>query len=162
MILIIGYGNALFADDGFGPAVIDSLMQRLNGNQTIETASCRQLLPEFVEQIAKADTVIFVDANVRLLPAQFDFSPLELDKECSPSQSGGTSAHVFSASSLLNTVDIIYGIRPSCWLCSVGPVDLRLGVPMSAAVATLIPRAVAAILDKAGLTELARSGGRKW
>jgi hydrogenase maturation protease len=160
MILVIGYGNTLCADDGFGPAVIDLLMERLQGNQSVEIISCRQLLPELVEQIAKAETVIFVDANVRLLPAQFEFSPLQVDKECSPSQSGGTSAHAFSASSLLNTVEVIYGTHPCCWLCSVGPVDLRLGVPMSEEVAGVIPLAVDAILNKASLTELARAGGR--
>jgi hydrogenase maturation protease len=156
MTLVIGYGNSLFADDGFGPAVIESLLEQLHGRQTIETISCHQLVPELVEPVAKATTVIFVDANVRLLPAQFDFSPLQLDHDNmnrSSDRSCGTSAHAFSVGSLLDTVVAIYGSRPACWLCSVGPVDLRLGGSLSAGVRNLIPTAVDTILDSVSLTE---------
>ncbi len=158
MMLIIGYGNALLGDDGFGLAVVDRLGECVYDSQNIEIIACRQLLPELAEKIASADGVIFVDANMRLPAASFDFSPLRSD-ETDSSQSGGANAHALSAASLMNAAAAIYGRQTPAWLCSAGPSELSLGAPMSYAVAELVPVAVEAILQNVKLTELTRTGG---
>jgi hypothetical protein len=62
LVLIIGVGNDLRGDDGAGPAVIDAVERHdLSG---VRTVWAHQLLPELAEQIAVAERVIFVDAEI--------------------------------------------------------------------------------------------------
>ena len=57
--LLIGYGNTLREDDGFGPSVA-ALLERHPG---FECLSAYQLTPELSEQIASYERVVFVDVN---------------------------------------------------------------------------------------------------
>lgn len=61
--LIIGYGNPLRGDDGFGLAVAEQL-QEMCLPDTASVVAYQQLMPELAEPISRADTVVFVDARV--------------------------------------------------------------------------------------------------
>lgn len=60
--LIIGYGNTLRSDDGAGQIVANQIAawNLLN----VRSLAVQQLTPELAEDIANADTVIFVDAII--------------------------------------------------------------------------------------------------
>jgi hydrogenase maturation protease len=57
---IIGYGNTLRGEDGFGVDVIELLQTHSLQNTKLISAFC--LTPELVLELLDADTIIFVDA----------------------------------------------------------------------------------------------------
>jgi hydrogenase maturation protease len=62
--LVIGYGNDLRSDDGAGRVVADRLDALALPGVTVR--SVIQLTPELALEIAKFDTVVFVDASVEV------------------------------------------------------------------------------------------------
>ena len=62
--LVIGYGNDLRSDDGAGRVVADRLDALALPDVTVR--SVIQLTPELALEIAKFDTVVFVDASVEV------------------------------------------------------------------------------------------------
>jgi hydrogenase maturation protease len=62
--LLIGYGNTLREDDGFGAAVARKAARRLSAKAGFEAISATQLTIEMSEKIAGYDRVIFADLNI--------------------------------------------------------------------------------------------------
>ena len=60
--LVIGYGNSLRSDDGAGQIVARKIASWNLPN--VRSLAVHQLTPELAEDIANADTVIFVDAVI--------------------------------------------------------------------------------------------------
>ena len=61
-LLVIGYGNRLRRDDVVGPRVAEAIENlQLSGVRTIV---CPLLTPELADPIARAEKVIFVDAEI--------------------------------------------------------------------------------------------------
>lgn len=65
--VLIGYGNSLREDDGFGPAVAALLSQ----HGGIKSLAAHQLVPEMAQEIAQGERVIFVDINIENPPGVF-------------------------------------------------------------------------------------------
>lgn len=110
--LIIGYGNPFRGDDGVGPHVAAQLGGLV----------AHQLVPEMAEQIAQAESVIFVDANCSLPPGTVQSLPL-------PEESMMT--HKSTPGSLLNLAKEVYGKSPPATLIAIGVSDFTLGAPMT-------------------------------
>jgi hydrogenase maturation protease len=66
-LLILGYGNPLRGDDGFGWRAAERLAG-LGRDADIEVRALQQLTPELAADVARAEQVIFIDAR-RGLPA---------------------------------------------------------------------------------------------
>jgi hydrogenase maturation protease len=66
-VLIIGFGNPLRGDDGFGWHAAQRLCERL-GSPDVQVIACHQLTPELAEDIGAAERVLFIDA-ARDLPS---------------------------------------------------------------------------------------------
>ena len=60
MNLVIGYGNPLRRDDGFGAVVANEVGHRLDA----AVLAPQQLLPEHTDIVRRALSVIFVDASI--------------------------------------------------------------------------------------------------
>ena len=60
--LVIGYGNSLRSDDGAGQIVANYMA--IWNLPNVRSLAVHQLTPELAEDIANADTVIFVDAVI--------------------------------------------------------------------------------------------------
>ncbi|MGF1587982.1 MAG: hydrogenase maturation protease [Pleurocapsa sp.] len=60
--LVIGYGNTLRSDDGAGQSAANQIAAW--GLPNVRSLAVHQLTPELAEDIANADTVIFVDAVI--------------------------------------------------------------------------------------------------
>lgn len=110
--LIIGYGNPFRGDDGVGPYV----SAQLGG------IVAHQLVPEMAEQIAKAESVIFVDANCSLPPGAVQTLPLEEES---------MMTHKSTPGSLLKLAKEVYGKAPPATLVAIGVNDFTLGAPMT-------------------------------
>src|SRR5208283_4534442 len=60
-VLIIGYGNPLRGDDGFGWRAATRLLG-LVADPEVEVMAVQQLTPELMEPISRAGRVVFIDA----------------------------------------------------------------------------------------------------
>lgn len=148
MWLIIGYGNSLCADDGFGIAVAEQLRSLVTENMNVTIVACQQLLPELVEQIRIADEVIFIDASTSFPTNTLTLSKLcDLDPSISHAHRSLFSHHC-SASELIGAASVLYGVSPEAWLCTVGGQTFTLGTAMSDSVLNMVPKAVEAIRGK--------------
>ena len=60
-VLIIGYGNPLRGDDGFGWRAAERLRSAIDDPQ-VEVRALHQLTPELMEPLSRVDRAIFIDA----------------------------------------------------------------------------------------------------
>lgn len=117
-ILIIGYGNTLRGDDGVGPRVAEAIEKLELPN--VRTLICQQLSPEHADAIARAVTVIFVDAAVDA-PKQVQLRPLE------PGPSSQLIAHAADPRTMLALARDVFGHAPKAWWLTIPAVSLAFG-----------------------------------
>ena len=124
-MLIIGYGNVLRGDDAMGLAAAE----RLGG------IAVHQLTPELAERIARADAVIFLDADATLPAGEISVKAVE--------PADGALDHHATPAGLLRLAETVYRAAPKAWLVGMGgeAFDLREG--LSAAAERAVERAVA-------------------
>ena len=108
--LVIGYGNTLRSDDGAGQRVAEKIAGwKLPGVRSI---AVHQLTPELAENIAQADTVIFVDA-VATKDNSVSVKLQKLEAEDNHTSLG----HICNPRSLLSFTQLVYGKTiPAYWV----------------------------------------------
>ena len=138
--LIIGMGNPLRRDDGFGPAVLDLLeAEGLPGR--LKLISVHQLSPEIAEDLRTVDRVVFVDARIGE-EAGLRMTPLEAD-----AIAGATLSHEFPPAALLHLTGALYGQTPRAWTLSAPALDLSPGEGLSPACQVYAEEAVLLLQD---------------
>ena len=122
--LVIGYGNTLRSDDGAGQRVAEKIGEwKLPGVRSI---AVHQLTPELAENIAQADTVIFVDAiatkdnsvSVKLQKLEAEAENTSLGHSCNPR-------------SLLSLTKILYGKVTKAYWVLIPAVNFDFGEEFS-------------------------------
>ncbi len=73
MTLVIGYGNPLRTDDAAGPEVARRLACV---RPDVEVMTPQQLVPELAASIARASTVVFIDAAIGGSPGTVQCDPV--------------------------------------------------------------------------------------
>jgi hydrogenase maturation protease len=139
-VLVVGYGNTLRSDDGFGPAVADCLRARFSDPRV--RVLTRQLLSlDLVTDLEQSELCVFVDATTvgqvgKLVIRQIapEFSDI------------GMLGHELSAASLLGLTQLLARRSPRCVLVSIVPETLALGEHLSDRIAQLIDVAAAEIV----------------
>jgi len=122
--LVIGYGNPLRCDDGVGPKVVEAI-EELH-LPAVRTLVCHQLSPEHAEPIARARTVIFVDAAVDA-PKGVQLRKLE------PNESSQLMAHAADPRTMLALARDVFGHCPEAWWLTIPAVKLGFGEELSPA-----------------------------
>lgn len=117
--LIIGYGSPIRGDDALGPLAADLLDQRLSaraGASThIEVFARHILTAELVDDLIRAQRVVFIDAAADSPPGQINLRRL------TPNASAlSTMAHFHDPRELLAWCGALYQRAPEAWLFSVG------------------------------------------
>ena len=74
--LIIGFGNTLRGDDGFGRRAAERLRDVVDDPE-IEILSLHQLTPELMDPVSRAERVIFLDAAAGPDPGEIAATALE-------------------------------------------------------------------------------------
>lgn len=121
-LLVIGYGNPLRCDDGVGPRVAEAVEAlQLPG---VHTLICQQLSPEHAEPIARARTVIFVDAAMDA-PKEVQLRQLE------PNKSSQLMAHAADPRTMLALARDVFGHCPEAWWLTIPAVKLDFGEELS-------------------------------
>ena len=122
-LLVIGYGNTLRRDDGVGPLVAEAVAAL--GLPGVRTLVCHQLTPELADPIARAQTVVFVDAAAGAV------GEVKLGR-VTPSASIQLMAHASSPEHLLALARELFGHAPTGWLLAIPADDFNFGEGLSA------------------------------
>jgi len=126
-VLIIGYGNPLRGDDGFGYRAAERIPSAM---------AVHQLTPELMEPISRADRVIFLDASAEGVPGEIR------RRELAPAAEGRAFTHHATPEALLAGALQLYGRAPTATLITVtcASFDLsdRLSPPVATALETLV------------------------
>lgn len=113
-IWIIGYGNSRRGDDGIGPYMVKTLKKMIMHNERIHFRSIPQLTPDLIDDLQKADFILFIDATVKNLKKGWRFLKIQPDFSYLP-----FLTHHVTPEFLLGLLQSVYMRCPSAWLVSV-------------------------------------------
>ena len=123
--LIIGYGNPLRGDDGFGWHAALRLREVIH-DAGVEILPVHQLTPELMDPISRARRVIFIDAAVGNEPGKLTVTPLATTGAPPPA-----FTHFATPAALLEGARSLYGAKPDALLITVVGLDFELGENVS-------------------------------
>lgn len=134
---MIAFGNPTRSDDGVGWHVAAQLRDdpRASGTRLL---TVQQLTPELADELASADTVVFVDACIGP-PGEVAVAPVE-------PQAVGAWTHEIDPGSLLRLTEELHGRAPRAVAVTVGGASFEPGTDLSALVCTAVPAAVDAVV----------------
>ena len=136
-ILVIGYGNPLRGDDGFGSLAANYVEQhRIPG---LEVIVSHQLNPELAELLHGGSHAIFLDAATGDEPGTLNVTPVER-RDLSSS-----GMHHFEPGSLLALSQAIYGEAPPATLITATARSFEHGDAISEEVRRAAAKAAEAI-----------------
>jgi hydrogenase maturation protease len=137
--LILACGNTLRSDDGTGPWLADWAEQRFQDEPTIEVIRRHQWTPELAEDVARAESVLFIDCSAESAPGSI--SVIKVEPASTPST---LATHHVGAPELLQLASELYKSLPrAALLLTVGAGSLELGEQFSQPVLEAIPLACA-------------------
>jgi len=146
--LIIGYGNPVRSDDGFGWHA-SRLLARVLAGENVEVITCHQLTPELAEPLSRANRAVFIDADSRGAPGEIHC--VEVPRATGAPQS---FTHTCTPSGLLESADLLYGHRPWATAITVSAQTFDFGDTLSAAVAAALPKVVEQVRQLAVLSRV--------
>ena len=135
--LILACGNTLRSDDGVGLFLAEWAEQRFAGNADVRVIARQQWTPELAEDIANAESVLFIDCSVDSAPGSVRLTPVE------PAASNqGIATHHSGAAELLALARDFYNSLPrNAQLLTIGAGSTELGEVFSDAVTAALPEA---------------------
>jgi hydrogenase maturation protease len=134
--LVIGYGNPLRGDDGFGWHATRCLIPALAGSD-VEVLTCHQLTPELAEPLSRCGLAIFIDADCQGAPGHI--------RQCAiraPAHRAAAFTHACTPSNLLTNARKLYGGRPRGVAITVGAETFAYGETLSPVVEGALTRVV--------------------
>lgn len=135
-ILIIGYGNPLRGDDGFGWQAARLLADTMD-DPRVEVLTVQQLTPELAEPVSKADGVIFIDAASEGKPGSWKCEAVGENETFS-----NALGHHFTPVSLLAYAKAVFNASPRALLVSVAGESFECGETLSPSVEAVLPEVV--------------------
>jgi hydrogenase maturation protease len=135
--LILACGNTLRSDDGVGPWLAAWTEERFASDPAVRVLSRQQWTPDLAEDVAHAESVIFIDCSVESSPGEVRLCPLE------PSPAGpGLASHHVGAAELLALGQELYDSLPrSASLLTVGAGSTEIGERFSKKMIDALPEA---------------------
>jgi coenzyme F420 hydrogenase subunit delta len=153
-VLILGVGNVLFGDDGFGPAAADYLQKNCtipDDTYVMDAGiSAGDLLFNVALSPKKPQKIIILDAvNMKKKPGTL--FPLSID-ELPENKLTDFSMHLFPATALLETLRNQMGIDVTILACQAKRVPNEVSPGLSDIVKKALPKAAELALKLAGST----------
>jgi hydrogenase maturation protease len=135
--LILACGNTLREDDGVGPFLAQWAEEHWRDDLRVRVLCDHQWTPEIVEDVAQAESVIFIDCATDCVPSLVRILPVEPATDLTK-----LGTHHLDASQLLALSKQLYGVMPrSSLLLTVGAASLELREGFSDAVRAAMPEA---------------------
>jgi hydrogenase maturation protease len=133
--LILACGNTLRSDDGVGPWLAEWAEKRFASEAAVRVLSRQQWTPELAEEIARAESVLFIDCSVDSAPGSVGLVPVE-----PTAAKQGLATHHQGAPELLSLARELYNSLPgNALLLTVGAGSTELGEAFSNAVTAALP-----------------------
>ncbi len=141
--LILACGNTLREDDGVGPFLAQWAEERWRNDARVRVLCDHQWTPEMVEDVASAESIVFVDCATDCEPGLVRTMPVE---PAADTLKLGT--HHLDAAQLLALSKELYGRMPrTSLLLTVGAGSLELREGFSEAVQKALPGAQRVLED---------------
>jgi hydrogenase maturation protease len=137
--LILGLGNPLRADDGFGWRLAERLAEAELPEGALVYAY-HQLTPELAELLRGVALVIFLDVEIGVPPGVVRSLPV------TPAIGAETFSHQLNPAALLALTRQLYGQAPAAYAVSVGAAELGYGTALSDTVEAALPEALEAVM----------------
>ena len=102
--LVLACGNTLRGDDGVGPKLAAWAEERFRQEPEVRVISRQQWTPDLAEDIAAADSVLFVDASAKSPPGRVHLIPVS--SRVDPS---ARASHLLTPNQLLGLSRSLYG-----------------------------------------------------
>ncbi len=150
-VVVMGCGNTLFGDDGFGPEVIDHLHKEYVLPETVLAedvgTSVRELLFDLLLSPQRPSRLIIVDATDRpeLKPGELTELAIE---DIGESKTNDFSVHQFPSLNLL--AELGTKVEVKILAVRVANIPSQVQPGLSPAVATAVPRACDWIMGQVG------------
>lgn len=139
--LILACGNTLRGDDGIGPWLADWAAEQFSNDARVRVISRQQWTPELAEEIAAAESVIFIDCSATEPPGSVSMQEVH---PAAPAQ--GLATHHIDAAELLALSQELYNSLPrNAHLVTVGAGSMELSEAFSQSVLDAIPAACATL-----------------
>ena len=141
--LILACGNTMRGDDGVGLWLAEWAERRFSDQPGVRVIADHQWTPELAEDVARAQSVLFIDCSLDTAPGSLHLKPLE------PAVAGqGINTHHQNAAELLALSRDLYNSVPrNAQLLTIGAGSTELGETFSAPVLDAIPRACQKLVD---------------
>jgi hydrogenase maturation protease len=135
--LILACGNTLREDDGIGPFLAHWAEERWRDDPRVRVLCDHQWTPEMVEEVARAESVLFVDCATDCAPGVV--RTMSVEPAADNSKLG---THHLDAPQLLALSRLLYGAMPAnSLLLTVGAGSLELREGFSEVVEAALPEA---------------------
>jgi hydrogenase maturation protease len=144
--LILACGNTLRGDDGVGLWLAEWAERRFADQPGVHVIAAFQWTPDLAEDVARAESVLFIDSAVDSAPGSVTLTVVE------PAPGGRANAtHHLGAAELLALAREFYNSLPkNAQLLTVGAESIELGEGFSEAVTAALPEACR-VMEKAVL-----------
>src|ERR1035441_2034780 len=135
--LILACGNTMRGDDGVGLWLVQWAERGFADEPGVRVIADHQWTPELAEDVARAQSVLFIDCSLDTAPGSLHLTPLE------PAAAGqGINTHHQNAAELLALANELYHSLPSNpQLLIIGAGSTELGEAFSVAVSAALPDA---------------------
>jgi coenzyme F420 hydrogenase subunit delta len=142
-ILVLGIGNILFGDDGFGCAVVNYIEARYQVPETVclldAGTGVRSLLFTLCLSPARPRRLLILDAidAGRKIGEIFEINPADIP----PVKLDDFSMHQLPTSNLLRELQETCGVEVRVLACQTGPLPEEISQGLSTAVSRAVPQA---------------------
>ena len=135
--LILACGNTLRGDDGVGPWLAEWVEKRFREESRVRVITRQQWTPELAEEIARTQSVLFIDCSVDSAPGSIILAPVE------PTVALQRIAthHQGAAELLALTRDLYSSLPTTAKLLTIGAGSTELGELFSESVTAALPEA---------------------
>jgi hydrogenase maturation protease len=138
--LILACGNTLRGDDGLGPWLATWAEERFRADAGVRVIARQQWTPELAEEIARAESVLFIDCSVESAAGEIALQPVHPAAQGWASK--GLATHHVGATELLALALELYDSAPqNALLLTVGAGATEVGEEFSDAVKASLPEA---------------------
>jgi hydrogenase maturation protease len=134
----VAIGNTLRGDDGVAERVADLLEPRPG----VKVRRMHQLTPELSDEVARAETVILVDADVEAREVYLD--------RIHAAPGRGTVTHSMTPGELIAFAERLYGFHGTAYMCHIPVENFEPGEQLSALAAQGAEAAARRIMELLG------------
>jgi len=125
--LILACGNTLRSDDGLGPWLAQWAEAKFLNNTNVRVQNRQQWTPDLSEEIAHAESVLFIDCSAESAPGEIKLIPIQ---PATPKD--GLATHHSGAPELLALGLELFGSLPSqALMLTIGAGSTELGETFS-------------------------------